>query len=119
LALARLGRMAEAKPIVAVLAQRYLREPTSFSKGTFLEPLQPLVGEKQLALAGLRRRLTTLDDSLGLTRAMLELDPADDAVRADPEFQAILRDAPAPTAAVSTQPQDKSVARAGVRKPQR
>ncbi len=109
-ALARLGRVAEAKPLVSILTQRNPRETSAFFKATYLEPLQLLVGEKQLALAGLRRRLTAIDDSLGLTRAMLELDPAYDAVRADPEFQAILLDAPAPQAAVSTQAQDKSVA---------
>jgi TolB-like protein/Tfp pilus assembly protein PilF len=109
-ALARLGRVAEAKSLVSILAQRNQREVSAFFKATYLEPLQLLVGEKQLALTGLRRRLTASDDTIGLTRAMLELDPAYDAVRADPEFQAIVRDAPAPRAPSSTHPEGKSVA---------
>jgi TolB-like protein/Tfp pilus assembly protein PilF len=98
-ALARLGRTEEAKAIVALLAQR--GRGSQFAKVTYLEALQVAVGDKAAAFAGLRRRMAAPEDSLGVTRAVLELDPAYDSVRNDPEFQALLRDAPAPPAAPS------------------
>jgi len=114
-ALARLDRVGEARPIVAVLAQRNSNSSSAFAKVTFLEALQVTVGDLAGAFAGLRRRLAAPGDSLGVTRAALELDPTYDGVRGDPEFQAILRDAPAPApnAALTAAPvavDDKSVA---------
>ena len=93
-ALARLDRIVEARPIVAVLAQR--NSTSAFAKATFLEALQVTVGDQTGAFAKMRRRLAAPEDSLGVTRAALELDPTYDGVRSDPEFQAILREAPAP-----------------------
>jgi TolB-like protein/predicted Zn-dependent protease len=107
-ALARLGRLDEAKAIVAVLVQR--GSTSAFTKVTYIEALQLAVGDKAGAFASIRRRLAAQEDSLGVTRAVLELDPAYDSVRNDPEFQALVRAAHAPTPRAAAVVDDKSVA---------
>ncbi len=109
-ALARLDRADEAKRIVAELTQRNQQGFTSFMKNTSLAPLQLLVGEKDAAFATLRRRLNSKDDSFGVTRAELTLDPSYAGVRNDPEFQALRDAAPAPVVDEKSAPADKSVA---------
>jgi len=106
--LARLGRLDEAKAIVAVLVQR--GSTSAFTKVTYIEALQLAVGDKTGAFASIRRRLAAQEDSLGVTRAVLELDPAYDSVRNDPEFQALVRAAHAPTPKAAAVVDDKSVA---------
>jgi TolB-like protein/Tfp pilus assembly protein PilF len=95
-ALARLGRVAEARPITAQLRQRNQGGLSAFFKGTSLAALLATTGEIDEALTEISTRLTTLDDSIGVTRPSLELDPAFDPLRDNPRFMALLQQAPAP-----------------------
>ena len=112
-ALARLGRIPEARTITAQLRQRNRDGLSAFFKGTSLAALLATTGEIDEALAEISTRLNTLDDSIGVTRPTLELDPAYDAMRGDPRFVALLKQAPAPDKekpVAATAAEDKSVA---------
>jgi TolB-like protein/Tfp pilus assembly protein PilF len=112
-ALARLGRTSEARTITAQLRQRNRDGLSAFFKGTSLAALLATTGEIDEALAEISSRLNTLDDSIGVTRPALELDPAYDAMRGDPRFVALLRQAPAPDKekpVTAPAAEDKSVA---------
>jgi len=102
-ALARLGQMAEARTIAARLQQLGQNFLSAFAKGTYLAPLLVTVGQTDAALAEIKARMGAMDDSLGLTRATLELDPAYDPIRQDPRFQELVARAPAPSPASSLQ----------------
>jgi TolB-like protein/Tfp pilus assembly protein PilF len=111
-ALARLGQAAEARPIATRLQQRNRNGLPAFFKGTDLAPLLVTLGQTDAALAEIKARLGGFDDSLGFTRAMLELDPVYEPLRSDPRFRELLELAPAPTnsAAIAPKVDDKSVA---------
>ncbi len=95
-ALARLGQMAEARSIAARVQQLRQNSLSAFAKSTDLAPLLVTVGQTDAALADIKARMGAIDDSLGLTRATLELDPAYDPIRPDPRFQELVRLAQAP-----------------------
>jgi len=111
-ALARLGQTAEAQPIALRLQQRNQSSLSVFFKGTYLAPLLVTVGQPEAALAEIKTRFGVFDDSLGITRARLELDPAFDPLRTDLRFRELLESAPAPkdTAASAAKVDGKSVA---------
>ncbi len=102
-ALARLGDATGAGAVSALLQQRRNTAQASFFGATSMAPLWVTLGRTDLALTELRQKLSVSADSLSVTRAMLELDPAFDGVRDDPKFREVV-------ALVSTPPPTKPTA---------
>ncbi len=108
-ALARLGDSAGAQAICAQMQQRnqlgdnkddrgiVSRFDAPYFGGLGTAPLWATVGRNDLALAELRSP-QGLNDRFVITRAMLELDPAFDPLRQEPEFLQIVAKAAAPKA---------------------
>jgi hypothetical protein len=94
-ALVRLGDMKGAKAICAQIQENNLESRALIFRTTSISPLWVTVGMPDLAIAELRKGL--LDGAhYGITRAMLELNPAYDPLRTDPRFLQMLAWAPAP-----------------------
>lgn len=105
-ALARLGDTTAAQAVCAQMQQRgqlsYREVPSSdqLAVATYFQspgaaPLWATVGRPDLALAELAAP-PVVNDLLAVTRAILELDPAFDSLRADRQFQELLSRASAP-----------------------
>ncbi len=95
-ALARLGDIPGARTLGNQLQQRSVASLTSFHKSTSMAPLWVVLGQTDQAFTVMGTKSETYNDTLPVTRAMLELDPAYDALRPDPRFKAILEQALAP-----------------------
>jgi TolB-like protein/Flp pilus assembly protein TadD len=108
-ALARLGELETARTLCALIQQRSQGDQPVFLRGTHLSALLATAGLVDAALQDLRTYRTAFTDGYVITRAVLELDPAFDPLRADPRFQEIVQAAPAPAEATA-KPGEKSVA---------
>jgi len=117
-ALMRLGETAAAQVNGTLLRQRTESNQMSFFKGTNIAALWVTTGQAELAFKAMHHQLKEFNDSYGVTRAMLELDPAYDPVRDDPRFKEIVALAPAPappgaggsSSAKASPPDAKSIA---------
>ncbi len=124
--LARLGDRVAAQAICAQLEQRNQLAPSDDNRMGlnrlrtavyFGSPagaaLWAVVGRSDLALSELRKAKAARffsSDYFPLTRAMLELDPAFDTLRTEPEFTAILAAAPTPEKQPAVPADQKSIA---------
>jgi TolB-like protein/predicted Zn-dependent protease len=104
-ALSRLGDEAGAQAICTLLQQRNLTTNATFFKTTNLALLWSTMGRTGLAAEHLRAGFRAADDdAYAVTRAMLELDPAYAALRADAHFAELAAAALAPAATASPEP---------------
>ena len=110
-ALSRLGDETSAEAVCTILQQRVTTQ-TVFLNSTNLSLLWSTMGRTDLAAAHLRAGFGADDDTYAVTRAMLELDPAYEALRKSPQFAGLAAAAlaPAAIAAPITKVEEKSVA---------
>jgi len=95
-ALARLGDAPGAGTAGALLQQRKSTARGSYFDATSMAPLWVTIGRVDLALVELQAKRSASVESIAVTRAMLELDPAYDPVRSDPQFREMVAAAVAP-----------------------